>query len=154
MITKSTIDKFYANKRIAVIGASAKKEKYGNMLMKELLKNGYDAVPVNINGGTIEGREAVKSVREVKPKTDVAIAVVPPSALETVVEDAAAAGIKTIWMHEHVMKGISNPKAIALADSKGMDVITGYCPMMFMPGSMFFHKIHGAIMKLFGAYPK
>ena len=154
MITKATIDSFFKNKRIAVIGASANKEKYGNMLMKELLKSGYDAVPVNINGGTIEGREAVKSVREIKPKADVAIAVVPPAALEGVVEDAAASGIKTIWMHEHVMKGVSNPKAIALADSKGMEVITGFCPMMFLPGSMFFHKIHGFVLKIMGGYPK
>lgn len=154
MITKSVIDSFFRNKRIAVIGASAKKEKYGNMLIKELLRNGYDAVPVNIKGGVIEGRDAVKTIRDVNPKADAAIAVVPPSELEKVVEDASFAGIKTIWIHEHVMKGVSNPKAIALADSKGMTVITGCCPLMFVPGAMFLHRIHGFILKMLGGYPK
>jgi hypothetical protein len=52
------------------------------------------------------------------------------------------------------MKGVTNPKAIYLCEEKGMECIVGFCPMMFMPETALPHKIHGFIMKLFGAYPK
>jgi uncharacterized protein len=154
IISRKTIDDFYGKKRIAVIGASRTKAKYGRMLFDELKKLGYDAVPVNPNAAEIAGVKAYKSIKDVKPAVEGAIAVVPPSEQEKVVNEAADAGVKTIWLHEHVMKGVSNPGAIALATQRGLDCIVGFCPMMYMPGSAFFHKIHGAIMRLFGADPK
>jgi predicted CoA-binding protein len=154
MITKKSIDDFYSKKRIAVIGASRDKAKYGHMLLSELLRNGYDAVPVNPNAGEILGRKCYASVRDVSPKAEAAFAVVKPELLETIVSEVAAAGIKDLWMHEHVMKGVSNPAAIALAQNKGINTILGFCPMMFMPGTAVFHRIHGLVMRLFGAYPK
>jgi len=154
MISKKTIDGFYRKKRIAVIGASRSKAKYGRMLFDEMKKLGYDAVPVNPNAQEISGIKAYKSVKDIKPAVEGAIAVVPPGEQEKVVNEAADAGIKTIWLHEHVMKGVSNPGAIAAASQRGMECIVGFCPMMYMPGSAFFHKIHGAVMKLFGAEPK
>lgn len=154
IISKKTIDDFYGKKRIAVIGASRSKAKYGRMLFDELKKNGYDAVPVNPNADEIAGVKAFKSVKDVSPKPEGVIAVVPPAEQEKIVNEVADAGIKDIWMHEHVMKGVTNPAAIGLASQRGLNVIVGFCPMMFMPGSMLLHRIHGAIIKLFGAYPK
>jgi predicted CoA-binding protein len=154
IITKKTIDEFYGKKRIAVIGASRSKMKYGRMLFDELTKLGYDAVPVNPNADEIAGVKAYKSIKDVNPAAEGVIAVVPPAEQEKVINETADAGIKSIWLHEHVMKGVSNPGAIALASRRGLECIVGFCPMMFMPGSAFFHKIHGAVMKLFGAYPK
>jgi len=57
MITKKEIDEFYAKKRIAVAGASRSKSKYGRMVFEELIKKGYDAVPVNPNADEIGGKK-------------------------------------------------------------------------------------------------
>jgi len=65
----------------------------------------------------------------------------------------AEAGIRTLWMHEQVMKGVRNPKAIFLCEENGIECITGFCPMMFLPKTGLQHKLHGTILKLFGAYP-
>ena len=154
LISRKTIDGFYKKKRIAVIGASRSKSKYGRMLFDELTKLGYDAVPVNPNACEIAGIKAYKSIKDISPAVEGAIAVVPLAEQEKVVNETADAGVKSIWLHEHVMKGVSNPGAIALASQRGLECIVGFCPMMYMPGSAFFHKIHGAIMKLFGADPK
>ncbi len=154
VITKKAIDDFYANKRVALIGASRKKSKYGGMLLKELKKRGYDVVPVNPNASEIEGIKCFANIGEVNPPVNVAFAVVPPSEQEKVAKEAAEAGIKTLWMHEHVMKGVSNPAAIGVLENRGVGCITGFCPMMFMPNTGLPHNIHKAIMGLFGALPK
>jgi predicted CoA-binding protein len=154
MISRKTIEDFYKNKRIGVIGASRSRAKYGRMLFDELVKKGYDAVPVNPNAEEISGIRAYKSIKDVKPAVNAVIAVVPPAEQEKVVAETADAGINTIWLHEHVMKGISNPGAIAMASQRGLECIVGFCPMMFMPGTAFFHRIHGAVMRLFGTWPK
>jgi len=80
--------------------------------------------------------------------------VVPPAEQEKLVLDAAAAGIKDVWIHEHVMKGVTNPRAIYLCEEKGMRCIAGFCPMMFVPGTGLPHNIHAWVMKIFGAYPR
>jgi uncharacterized protein len=154
IISKKTIDGFYGKKRIAVIGASRSPQKYGRHLFEELKKKGYDVVPVNPNAAEIGGVKAYKSIKDVKPAVEGVIAVVPPAEQEKIVTEVADAGIKDLWMHEHVMKGVTNPAAIGLASQKGLNVIVGFCPFMFMPGTMFLHRIHGGVMKLFGAYPK
>jgi predicted CoA-binding protein len=154
MVTKKTIDEFFSKKRIAVVGASRRKAKYGHMLFSELLRAGYDAVPVNPNAEEILGRKCFASLKDISPRPEAAFAVVNPSVLVKVVEDAAAAGVKDLWLHEHVMKGVSNPKAIAVAENNGIEPIIGFCPLMFMPKTMAMHKIHGFVMKMLGGYPK
>lgn len=153
IVTRQTIDDFYQQKRIAVIGASRDRKKYGGGVLHELLKRDYDAIPVNPHGGEIQEKECYQSVKDIPGGVEVAIAVVQPDVQEQVVLDAAEAGVKTLWIHEHVMKGVSNPRAVYLCEEKGINCIVGYCPMMFMPNAGF-HNIHKAILKLFGALPK
>ncbi|HDT14894.1 MAG TPA: CoA-binding protein [Firmicutes bacterium] len=153
VISRKSIDDFYGAKRIAVVGASRSKHEYGRMLFEELLKRGYDAVPVNPNAEKIGGKDCYKSVKGIPGVITHAFIVLPPDKLEAVVEECAETGIKHVWMHEHVMKGVSNPKAIFLAEQKGLECIAGFCPMMFMPKTGFPHNIHAAILKVFKAYP-
>lgn len=154
LVTRKTIDEFYANKRIAVIGASRKKGKYGHGVFEQLVRLGYDAVPVNPHADEIGGKRCFKSIKDVAPGVTAVIAIVPPAEQERVISECAEAGVRTVWLHEHVMKGVSNPDAIVLCRQKGMECISGYCPMMFMPGTAFPHRAHGFIMKLFGAHPQ
>lgn len=153
IVTKKAIDGFYANKRIAVIGASRDKRKYGHVLLGELKKRGYDVVAVNPIATAIDGVPCFKNIKDVAPKAEAAFVILAAAKLDDVVRDCAAAGVRTLWMHEHVMKGVRNPKAIYLCEENGIACITGFCPMMFLPKTGFQHKIHGSIIKLFGAYP-
>jgi len=154
MIGKSDIEKFYAAKKIAVVGASGSKAKYGHLLFTELKKRGYEVIPVNPNVKEIDGVQCFPSVRDIKETVEAAIVVVPPSQLEIVAKDIAAAGIKQVWMHEHIMKGVSSPMALAVVANSGATLITGFCPFMFMPNNGFPHNMHRAILGLFGALPK
>lgn len=153
IVTRQSIERFYSNKRIAVIGASRDKRKYAYTLATSLRARGYDVVAVNPNASVIDGIPCFPSIKDVTPKAKAAIAVLAAPRLDAVVRDCAAAGVRALWLHEHVMKGVRNPKAIFLCEENGIECIAGFCPMMFLPNTALPHKIHGSIMKLFGAFP-
>ncbi len=153
-VTRAAIDEFLGAKTIAVIGASRDEKTYSGMLFAELLKHGYDAIPVNPNAGEIAGRKAVKSVGEIQPTPERALILLPEDKTEQAVIDCADAGIKKVWLHRHVGGGVSDTRAIFRAEERGLQLITGFCMFMFLPRTGFVHKLHGGFMKVVGAYPR
>jgi len=154
IVTKKTLDDFYGGKRLAVIGVSRTKSDYSRMLYRELLQKGYDALAVNPAMDTVEGKPCYASVKDITPGVDRVIMLLPPEKTEAAVMDCREAGVKTIWLHQHIGKGVANTRAIYLCEEKGINLITGFCPLMFLPGTGFIHRLHGGILKLMGAYPK
>ena len=65
--------------RLAVIGASAKPEKMGFQIFKNILDAGFGGpvIPVNPKGETILGVPSVKSVEEIPSGTDLAVVIIP-----------------------------------------------------------------------------
>jgi acetyltransferase len=65
--------------RLAVIGASAKPEKMGFQIFKNILDAGFAGpiIPVNPKGETILGIASVKSIEEVPSGTDLAVVIIP-----------------------------------------------------------------------------
>jgi hypothetical protein len=153
-VTKVKIDEFLSAKRIAVIGPSRNHKEYSRSLFRELLKQGYDAIPVNPNIEELDGRKCFKNIKDISPAPERVLILLPEDKTEQAVLDCADAGIKDIWLHRHVAGGVSDTRAIYRAEEKGLNLITGFCMFMFLPKSSFFHKFHGGIMKLIGIYPK
>ena len=151
---KADIDKFLSCKRIAVIGMSRSKAEYSRMLMKEYTGAGYEIIPVNPAADEIAGVKCYKNVKDIKPAPERVIILLPPDKAEQAMIDCANAGIKDVWMHSHIAAGVQNTKAIYQAEANRINLITGFCPMMFLHKAMFLHKIHGGVLKLMGAYPK
>jgi predicted CoA-binding protein len=155
IVNKKTIEDFYAVKRLAVIGVSRDKHDYSRSFYSEMLRRGYDVAPVNPNLESVDGRKCYASVKDITPAVDHAVALLPPEKTEHALTECAAAGVKTIWLHQqHIGQGVTNTRAIYICEEKGIKLITGFCPFMFMPKTAFPHRLHGAILKLIGAYPK
>ncbi len=153
-VTRAAIGDFLSAKRIAVIGASRKKQEYSRSLYQELLKHGYDAIPVNPYVEELDGRRCYKNVKEISPSPERALIVLPEDKTEQAVIDCADAGVKDIWLHRHVAGGVSDTRAIFRAEERGLNLITGFCMFMFLPKAAFMHKLHGGFMKLVGIYPR
>jgi predicted CoA-binding protein len=153
-VTRAAIHEFLAAKRIAVIGASRDEKTYSGMLFAELLKHGYDAIPVNPSASEIAGRAAYRSVTEIRPAPERALILLPEDKTEQAVIDCADAGIQRVWLHRHVAGGVSDTRAIFRAEERGIQLITGFCMFMFLPRTPFFHKLHGGVLRLVGAYPR
>ena len=89
--------------RVAVIGASRDRRKFGNKAVRAFRNRGYDVAPVNPRcAGSherIEGLPAYASVLDVPGRVDVATLYVWPEVGERVVEDVAAREIPELWVN-------------------------------------------------------
>jgi len=146
---KETINSFLQYKNIAVVGVSSKGKGFGAIVYKHLKQNGYNAFPVNINGGTFENQQLYKSITDINSPFDSIITVVPPDVTEMIVDEANQIGIKKIWMQQ----GSESQTAIKYCNENGIDVVHGECIMMFSEPVKSMHSFHRWLWKLIGKYP-
>ena len=149
-----TIHEFLAQKRIAMIGVSREPRSFSLALFQELLRCGYDLVPVNPHTPNVLGHPCFARVQDVTPPVKAALLITSPEVTETVVEDCARAGIRLVWMHRGIGAGAVSPTAVSFCYEHGMEVIAGECPFMFLSASGGVHRIHGFLHKITGRYPK
>lgn len=81
----------------AVVGVSAKKEKYGYKIWKTLKKHGYIAYGINPNYDEIEGEKIYHSLYDLPEKVDVIDIVVPPKHSMKTLDEAKELGIEYIF---------------------------------------------------------
>ena len=110
---------------IAVIGASANKEKDSYKVMDSLIKNGYKVFPVNPNesGNLILGQECYSDIEDIKRHIDLVDIFREKKAVMSIAKQAIKIGAKFLWMQE----GIINNEAASLAQSAGIKVIMNRC---------------------------
>jgi len=89
----------------------------------------------------------------VSPAVDGALLMTPPAATEQVVRDCVEAGVARVWMHRGAGRGAVSPAAVAFCRERGIAVVEGACPFMFLPGAGLVHRAHGALARLFGRHP-
>lgn len=153
MTVKQAIDSFLAQKRIAIVGVSRGEKDFSRGLLREMRMRGYDTVPVNPNAEEIEGLKCFRSVREIAPPVDGVLVLLPETEVETVVEECAVAGISRVWLHGVGMGTEPSESVKALCEEKGIALIPGQCPYMFLTDTAWIHRLHGRILKWFGKYP-
>jgi uncharacterized protein len=154
MSAMSTIHDFLAQDRIAVVGVSHNPKDLSRTLLNELRHRGYDAVAVNPDLNDVDGRPCFAHVQDIQPGVDGAILMTSPGVSEQVVHDCAQAGIMRVWMYRAGTKGGAvSDEAVRFCESKGIAVVPGECPFMFLPGTGWFHRAHGFIRKITGGYP-
>lgn len=92
------MDKFFAPKSVAAIGASATPGKPGNVLLKNIRDNGFEGsvYPVNPRGGTIEGYEVLTSIDQLPAGIDQAVVTLPAAQTPSTVRALAAKGVEAI----------------------------------------------------------
>ena len=139
---------FASGRRIAVVGVSRDEKDFSRYLLRELLRHGYDAVPVNPALGEAEGVRAFARVSDVDPPPASAILLVPARRADEAVRDCLVARVRRVWFHRGSGPGAACPSALALCRANRIEVVQGLCPLMALPGSSFPHRLHGAVRRL------
>jgi predicted CoA-binding protein len=152
-VSLETINDFLAQKRIAMVGISRNPRDFSMMLFKELVKRGYDVIPVNPRMAEVEGRRCFARLQQIQPAVDGALLMTSPGVTETVVKDCAEAGIKRVWMYRAGGTGAVSMQAIAFCQEHGIQVVPGECPYMFLPHAGL-HRVHGFIRRISRSYPR
>ena len=152
-VSLETIEDFLAQKRIAMVGLSRDRKDFSVMLFEELSKRGYDVVPVNPSAPELWGRHCFARVQDIQPPVDGALLMTSANVTDSVVSDCAEAGIRRVWMYRAAGQGAVSQKAVEFCRERGIEVVPGECPYMFMPANGF-HRIHGFVRWITGSYPK
>jgi predicted CoA-binding protein len=150
MTSQATVDDFLAQEKLAIVGVSRKRMKFGSIVYRELAKRGYQAYGVNPSLDTIEGQPCYSDLGSLPEKVDGAVLVVPRQVTERVVEDAVRVSVSRIWMQQ----GSESPTAIRKCEEHGIRVVHGECILMFAEPVTSIHRVHRWLWRLLGKLPK
>ncbi|MFN2150830.1 MAG: CoA-binding protein [Anaerolineales bacterium] len=143
-----SIQNFVSKKKIAIVGASRDCNKFGNSAAKELQARGYEVFYVHPEVNEIEGQPAYPNLEAIKDKVESVWISVSAEHGEAVLRDAAAAGLKNVWLQQ----GASNPELVELGKELNLELVAGKCILMYAEPVGSFHKFHQVIWKLIGQY--
>ena len=106
-------------KTIAIIGASADRNKFGNKAVRAFAQSGYSVWPVNPKETMIEGLPVYGSLAEVPGRPHLISVYLPPSVLLKMLPDIAAKGCDELWLNP----GTESPEVLAAAERLKLNVI-------------------------------
>ena len=145
---KHAIEEFIRGKSIAIVGLSRGGKKFGNGAFTELSKRGYEVFAVHPEVGEIAGTRCYPSLSALRGKVDGAVICIPPGGVAGVLREAAAIGLRNIWLQQ----GAESPEAIALAKDLNLNLVAGRCILMYAPPVGGFHAWHRAFHRLFAKF--
>ncbi|MFZ4757641.1 MAG: acetate--CoA ligase family protein [Burkholderiaceae bacterium] len=93
-----SLDALFDPRSIAIVGASDTLTRVGGVPVDLLLRMGWAGriLPINPKSKTVQGLPAFASLREVGEPIDLAVFAIPQSATDATLDDAIAAGVKTV----------------------------------------------------------
>ena len=117
-----SLDRIFAPRGIAVIGASENAKKFGGLTLQNLIAGGYSGnlIPVNASKQTVMGLRAYRRVDEAPGPIDVAVLAVPKQAVSKAIRECAEAGISYLVM---MTGGYGETGAAGLAEEREMVAI-------------------------------
>jgi hypothetical protein len=131
---------FLAQKTIAVVGVSDKRDTGCNMTYKKFKENGYQVFAVNPRISAFEGEPCYPDLKSIPAKPDAVFILASPRVTEQIVAQCVDLGIRHVWMHcmmgtkPGLAPGMTSvsPTAVELCRAKGIEVIPGSCPNQFL----------------------
>lgn len=127
MTSAKSIEAFLDNPSIAVVGVSRSGKGFGNAACRTLRTQDYRVYPVNWSAPTVDGVRCYSRLSDLPERVNAVLVVVPPQPAIEVIRDAAAAGIRHVWLQQ----GAESPEAETLGAELGLDVVSGECILMF-----------------------
>ena len=116
---------------IALIGASDRPDRPSYNVMRVLQEWGYRVLPVNpqITGEHVHGEYVWRELSQIGEPIDMVDIFRRPIAAGEAVDEAIAAGAKSVWLQI----GVINHEAAARAEAAGLKVVMDRCPAIELP---------------------
>ncbi len=157
MKVDSLVQDFLAQKKIAVVGVSDKRETGCNLAYDNFKKNGYQVYAVNPRIGTFKGETCYPDLKSVPEKPDAVFILANPKVTEQIVQQCVDLGIKHVWMHcmmgtkPGLAAGMTSvsPAAVEMCKANGIEIIPGSCPNQFLTPD-FGHGMMRGLWRLLG----
>lgn len=120
-----------AVRTIAMVGASDRPDRPSYRVMEYLQSRGYRVIPVNpqITGEHVHGEYVFRELSQIGEPIDMVDIFRRPMAAGEAVDEAIAAGAKSVWLQ----LGVINAEAAARAEAAGLKVVMDRCPAIEIP---------------------
>jgi predicted CoA-binding protein len=148
---------FLAQKKIAVVGVSDKRETGCNLAYTKFKENGYQVFAVNPRISTFNGDPCYADLKSIPEKVEAVFILASPKVTDQIVQQCVDLGIKHVWMH--CMMGTKpglattttsvSQDAVAKCNANGIAVIPGSCPNQFLKAD-FGHAAMRGLFRMFG----
>jgi uncharacterized protein len=144
---QNQIKAFLAQKELGIVGASRNPKKFGNEVLRQLLKLEYSLTPVHHEADTIEGLTCVRSISDLPDGIQAVCLITPKDKTDELLKQALAKGINHIWIQQFS----EGPETHDLIKGSQANIVTGRCMFMYT-NPQGFHKFHEQMAKLFKVY--
>jgi predicted CoA-binding protein len=152
VIRTSAVERFLAQPRITVVGASDAKGSFGGTVYRALRDHGYDVVPVNRVGEAVAGDPGHASLAAAPAPLGAVLVMVGAERAVDVVRDCISLGVEHVWLFQGLGgPGAVSDEALRLLDDHGIDAIAGACPLMFLEPVGLVHRVHRRVRRARGA---
>lgn len=151
------VQDFLAQKKIAIVGVSDKRDTGCNLAYKKFKENGYQVFAVNPRITTYEGAPCYSDLKSIPEKPDAVFILTSPKVTEELIQQCVDLGVKHVWMHCMMgtkpglaasMTSVSQ-SAVEICKVNGISVIPGSCPNQFLKPD-FAHSLMRGMWRTFG----
>jgi predicted CoA-binding protein len=151
------VQDFLAQKKIAVVGVSDKRDTGCNLSYKKFKEAGYKVYAVNPRISSYDGDPCYPDLKAIPDKPDAVFILANPKVTEQIVQQCVELGITRVWMH--CMMGTKpglavgmtsvSASAVEMCRANGITVIPGSCPNQFLQPD-FGHAMMRGMWRFFG----
>ncbi len=106
-------------KRVAILGASSDRRKYGNKSLRAHRQAGWEVYPVNLEEREIEGLAAYRTLADLPAPVERVSVYLPPPVTRRLLPEIAAAGAREVYFNP----GAADRKTAAEARRLGIPVL-------------------------------
>ena len=151
------VQDFLAQKKIAVVGVSDKRDTGCNAVYQRFKEAGYTVYPVNPRLSTFQGEACYPNLKSIPEKPGAVFVLANPQVTEQIVQQCVGLGVQHVWMHcmmgtkAGLVAGMTSVSqdAVRMCREKGISVIPGSCPNQFLNPD-FGHKMMRVIFGALG----
>jgi hypothetical protein len=151
------VQDFLAQKKIAVVGVSDKRETGCNAAYQRFKDAGYKVFAVNPRIASFQGDACYADLKSIPEKVDAVFILTSPKVTDQIVQQCVDLGVKHVWMH--CMMGVKpglaasmtsvSQSAVDVCKANDIAVIPGSCPNQYLNPDGG-HKFMRGMFKLFG----
>lgn len=153
----SLVQDFLAQKKIAVVGVSDKRETGCNGAYQKFKAAGYTVSAINPRLTTFDGAPCYPDLKSIPEKPDAVFILASPKITEQIVQQCVDLGIQHVWMHcmmgtkPGLAQGMTSvsPAAVQMCRENGIVVIPGACPNQYLQPD-FGHALMRVMFRAFG----
>ena len=151
------VQDFLAQKKVAVVGVSDKRETGCNLAYTKFKENGYQVFAVNPRISAYNGAPCYPDLKSIPEKPDAVFILASPKVTDQIVQQCVDLGVKHVWMHCMMgtkpglaagMTSVSQ-EAVKMCKANGIAVIPGTCPNQFLKPD-FSHRMMRGLWRAVG----